>query len=121
MKKLLLFGALAFGFNAFGQETITVESKFDLSELRLYGRYGTEDEVYYINESESSDFQLDYYEMMGERTLMSCSGEGSIKNGELLVKEFDGACWGDEEFKIFFSIKDGIISLVINGYYHPIN
>ena len=91
MKKLLLFGALAFGFNAFGQETIIVESQFDLSELRLYGRYGTEDEVYYINESESSDFQLDYYEMMGERTLMSCSGEGSIKNGELLVKEFDGA------------------------------
>jgi len=122
MKKLLLFGAIVVSINVVGQEYFKIETKADLARKNydgddLYGMYRNSDnksEVYYINESESHDFQIAYYDMMGERTLMSCTGVGSIIDGKLLVKGIDGdSCWGDEAFEIFFTADEGNYILVI--------
>ena len=123
MKTLLLFGALALSINSFGQETLNVDTKTDFLKQNLYGYYETEFDSYYIGKSDSADFSISYDAMgRGGRILMSCSGEGVIGEGQLLViGHQDDECWDDEPFEISFTEKDGVISLMIGEYSFPKN
>jgi hypothetical protein len=94
MKKLLLFGALAFGLNAACQvqEKIFVTNQQDLINNNLFGTYKTDGYYFYVVKSNEHLFELRYEmnwydEVSGQSNVLDkCQGVVDFKKGKLLLQ-----------------------------------
>tara|TARA_B110000503_G_scaffold57934_1_gene92732 strand:- start:1419 stop:1811 length:393 start_codon:yes stop_codon:yes gene_type:complete len=111
---VLLLSTIAINLSVSGQSSLEVKSKSDMISLELDGLYGTDDYSYSVDLSTTDNF-FDFYfeEMMGERTMMSCSGIGNLINGKLVVTEPDDMCWGTVTIS-FIKIEDDIFLVFVD-------
>ena len=136
MKKLLLFGALAFGLNASCQvpEKIFVTNVQDLINNNLFGTYATDGYYFYVVKSNEHLFELRfemnwYDDDLGQSTILDqCQGVVDFKKGKLLLQwspcenensYSDVQILSNDTIDFEFYKEDGKIYLKFLGTYPP--
>ena len=136
MKKLLLFGALAFGLNAASQAQtkIFVTNEQDLINNNLFGTYKTDGYYFYVVKSNDHLFDLRfemnwYDDDLGQSTILDqCQGVVDFKKGKLLLQwspcdnensYSDIQILSNDTIDFEFYKEDGEVYLKFLGTYPP--